>query len=85
MGTWLASALIAVGVVWSAVSPNGTPWGPGLSGLGLIRAGVAVFILLPVARVLLMLSLFIRARDALYALLSLLVLLIIALGVVLGR
>jgi uncharacterized membrane protein len=47
-----------------------------------VKAGVAVFILLPVARVALMLTLFLRERDYAYTVIAALVLAIIAAGVI---
>jgi uncharacterized membrane protein len=83
-GTWIASALIAAGMAFEFARPGeaGLP-GPGF-GLGLVKAGVALFILLPVARVGVMLAIFLRERDYAYAVISALVLLIIAAGIVSG-
>ncbi len=66
-GTWLASAVIAVGMV--------------LGGYGIIKAGVALFICLPIARLVLMLVIFLRERDYAYMAISALVLAIIGAGV----
>ncbi|MGS1109755.1 DUF1634 domain-containing protein [Achromobacter anxifer] len=79
-GTWLASALIAAGMALDFL-PQALA---GLRGLELVQAGVALFILLPVARVALMLAIFLRERDYAYTAISALVLLIIAAGVVSG-
>lgn len=76
-GTWFASALIAAGVLLTMVAPRAFL----VSGLGVMKAGVAVFILLPIARVALMLVLFVRERDYVYAAIAALVLAIIAAGV----
>ena len=57
---------------------------PGLDGYGLVNAGVAMFILLPIARVMVMLIIFLRERDHVYALIATLVLAIIATGMVMG-
>lgn len=78
-GTWIASALIAAGMALDLVAQDA-----GLRGHELVRAGVALFILLPVARVALMLAIFLRERDYAYTGISALVLLIIAAGVVSG-
>lgn len=84
-GTWIATAVIAAGMTLEgldyidvAVAP------PGLSGYGVMKAGVALFILLPVARVALMLLIFLRHRDYAYTAISALVLAIIAAGVFIG-
>ncbi|QKH36934.1 DUF1634 domain-containing protein [Achromobacter pestifer] len=79
-GTWLASALIAAGMALDFL-PQALA---GLRDLELVKAGVALFILLPVARVALMLAIFLRERDYAYTAISALVLLIIAAGVVSG-
>ena len=74
-GTWLGSAVVAVGLAASFWSPVGAD---------VELAGVALFILLPVARVALMLFGFARRREHLFAVLAALVLAIIAAGTVLG-
>ncbi|WP_054309689.1 DUF1634 domain-containing protein [Mesorhizobium sp. 1M-11] len=80
-GTWLACSLIAFGILMAAIEPLQTslalPW----TGLDVVKVGVAVFILLPVARVALMLAIFLRERDYIYAVIAALVLAIIAVGV----
>lgn len=69
-GTWLASAVIGVGMILSAYD--------------IVKTGVALFICLPVARVALMLIIFLRERDYAYVAISVLVLAIIGAGVVAG-
>ncbi|EMY1074044.1 DUF1634 domain-containing protein [Salmonella enterica] len=83
-GTWLASAIIAVGMALGALPQFNDSLRFGLSGYGVVRAGVALFILLPVARVALMLAIFLRERDYTYTAISALVLAIIAAGIVIG-
>ncbi|WP_447921620.1 DUF1634 domain-containing protein [Achromobacter aegrifaciens] len=78
-GTWIASALIAAGMALDLIAPDAA-----LRGHELVKVGVALFILLPVARVALMLAIFLRERDYAYTGISALVLLIIAAGVVSG-
>ncbi|WP_107312835.1 DUF1634 domain-containing protein [Burkholderia metallica] len=78
-GTVCACVLIAVGMLLGA---GGSAFAPG--GHAFAKAGVALFILLPVARVALLVGLFVREHDRTYALLSLLVLAIIAAGVIVG-
>lgn len=83
-GTWLASAVIAAGMALSALQQlEGLP-GFGLSGHDLVKAGVALFILLPVARVTLMLAIFLRERDYAYMVIAALVLAIIGAGILIG-
>jgi len=71
IGTAIASALIAVGIV------AGVP--------SLITAGIAAIIALPALRVTLMVIAYVRARDGRTAAIALAVLAILALGVVVGR
>ena len=75
-GTWLASAVIAVGL---AAAPLGRS-----AGASIVTAGIALFILLPVSRVALMLAVFLRRGDYRFAAISALVLAVIAAGVALG-
>lgn len=80
-GTLLASAVIAAGMAIRALPPLGHAVPPGWNGLAVMKAGVALFILLPVARVALMLLTFLHEKDFRYALIAGLVLAIIAAGV----
>ena len=68
-------------MLMAAIEPFQTlpvlPW----AGLDVVKVGVGVFILLPVARVVLMLAIFLRERDYIYAVIAALVLAIIAVGV----
>jgi uncharacterized membrane protein len=83
-GTWAASACIAIGMAMDFLLPQGGLPGLEQAGYRFVQAGVALFILLPVARVALMLALFLRERDYAYTAISALVLLIIAAGVLSG-
>jgi hypothetical protein len=80
-GTWLASAFIAGGL---ALEHLAMPLLFGLSGLNAMKAGVALFILLPILRVALMLFIFLRGRDYAYTAISALVLAIIGTGLLTG-
>ncbi|MDE2344629.1 MAG: DUF1634 domain-containing protein [Betaproteobacteria bacterium] len=82
-GTWIASALIATGMFLTALGPPRISVSLPVSGYGLVKSGVAVFIFLPIARVALMLSIFLRERDYVYTAIAALVLAIIATGVLL--
>ena len=55
-----------------------------LSNMRIVRMGIALLILLPILRVLLMLLVFIRERDFSFAFISGMVLAVILLGVFLG-
>ncbi|MDH7788643.1 putative membrane protein [Ochrobactrum sp. 19YEA23] len=82
-GTAVASFVIAIGLVTQWLSSLGMATAV-LSGGNLIKAGVIVFILLPVFRVALMLIEFARARDVVYATISGVVLVIIGVGFAVG-
>jgi uncharacterized membrane protein len=80
-GTGLASAVIAAGIALAMLEKIGSAPGFALSGYDVVKAGVALFILLPIARVGLMLVIFLRERDYVYTVISALVLAIIGVGV----
>ncbi|WP_118179858.1 DUF1634 domain-containing protein [Paraburkholderia phosphatilytica] len=77
-GTWLACAMICAGIV-SAADVHAA-----VSGATMLTAGVALFILLPVLRLLLMLAVFMRRRDYRYVAIAAAVLSIVAAGALLG-
>jgi uncharacterized membrane protein len=79
-GTWLASSIIAAG---SALPMAG--W-PGASSVctRVTTAGIALLIVLPMLRVLLMLIVFVCERDFRFSAIAMLVLAIMVLGSVLG-
>ena len=83
-GTWLASTAIGVGLAAQWLHPFTKMTLLGLSGFDLMRAGVALFIFLPVSRVALMLCLFVRERDTVYVAIAVLVLAIIGAGFLAG-
>ena len=83
-GTWIASAIIALGIGLEVLNQIGYRMPFVQSGLGLMKTGITIFILLPVARLILMLGLFLRNRDYLYTILSAFVLAVIGIGVLVG-
>lgn len=74
-GTWLASAVIGLGLALSLV---------GLSGAQVVAVGVVLFIALPVLRVLVLLAVFLRDRDYRLAIVAALVLMTIVAGFAIG-
>ena len=80
-GTWLASAMIGLGL---ALSAGGWSPGAGLSSMDLVAAGIGCFVVLPVLRVMVMLVGFARARDPRLAVVAAVVLVILFLGFALG-
>jgi uncharacterized membrane protein len=84
-GSWLAVAAIGLGFVLARIDSRlGTRHLALVPYMRIVTAGIVLFILLPVLRVLLMLLVFIHERDFRFALIAAVVLTMIALGVVLG-
>ena len=84
-GSWLASTAIALGLGLALIDARaGTHDLAGRPKMCLATGGIALLILLPVLRVLLMLFVFLRQRDYRLALAAVLVLAIILTGVMVG-
>jgi uncharacterized membrane protein len=81
-GTWVASCVVALGLSMGLVDRSGTPLA--LTGTRIVTTGIALFILLPVLRVLVMLIVFLRERDYHFASIAAFVLSIIVLGALVG-
>ncbi|MDB6078081.1 MAG: hypothetical protein JWO82_1828 [Akkermansiaceae bacterium] len=81
-GTWAACGVTAAGL---ALEWGGAGRAPVVSaGEAVIRAGVAIFILLPVSRLAVMLGFFLWRRDYVFGVVTAVVLVIIAAGVICG-
>jgi hypothetical protein len=80
-GTWLATGIIALGLALPLFGSRGVVLA--MTGEAIV-AGIALFILLPVLRVMLMLVMFVRAGDYRFGAIATLVLAIIVLGAALG-
>jgi uncharacterized membrane protein len=74
-GTWLASGVTGLGLALSFV---------GVEGTRVVAAGVALFIALPVVRVLVMLGAFLLNRDYRLVIVATVVLMTIFVGLVIG-
>jgi uncharacterized membrane protein len=74
-GTWLASGVTGLGLAMSLVGPDGAH---------AVAAGVALFIALPVLRVLVMLGAFLLNRDYRLVIVAAVVLITILAGLVIG-
>jgi uncharacterized membrane protein len=84
-GSWSACALIGAGVTVEALANAGLPDRiTHTFSEEALKAGVALFILLPVLRVVVMFSVFARQRNYKYAAIAATVLSIVATGCVLG-
>jgi uncharacterized membrane protein len=78
-GTWVSTGVISIGLAMAFARPSGT----GLA-MHVISGGIALLILLPAFRVILMLGAFVRKRDYRFATFAAIVLTIILLGYALG-
>lgn len=76
-GTWIASIAVGCGLALAFFDPRLGPL--------IARAGIALFILLPGLRVLLMVVVFVLERDYRFASIAALVLTIIVLGILIGK
>lgn len=79
IGTIVACIIIALGLLLSSVAEI-----DGAFGSAVMKAGIALIILLPILRVVMMLGLFTRERDRRYMAISFAVLIIIGCGFVIG-
>jgi uncharacterized membrane protein len=80
VGTWLASIVIAAGLVLSLFYQQ-TPF---LTGTQVVTAGIGLFVLLPLLRVIMMLTIFLKERDYQFAVVAAVVLLTILAGLAIG-
>jgi uncharacterized membrane protein len=84
-GSWSALAAIGLGYVLALIGSHAPARNPAvLPNMRIVSAGVVLFILLPILRVLLMLLVFIHQRDFRFAFIAGMVLAIILLGIFLG-
>jgi hypothetical protein len=83
-GSWSASAAIGLGFALALIGSHSPARNPAIVAHRIATMGVALFILLPMLRVLLMFLVFVRKRDFRFACIAGSVLAIILLGIVLG-
>jgi uncharacterized membrane protein len=84
-GSFLATAVISVGLLLAFTGSGlGTQHLVLSRGTNIVTVGIALFIVLPVLRVLLMLIVYLRDRDYLLSVIAGLVLAIILLGLAIG-
>jgi uncharacterized membrane protein YhaH (DUF805 family) len=84
-GTWIATGTTALGL-GIALAAMRTPGAshPASAGMPVVTIGIALFILLPVMRLILMLGVFLHQRDYRFSAIAALVLVIVAAGLVVG-
>ena len=84
-GTWIATGTIAAGLVL-ALAAMRTHGGahPAAAGMSIVTVGIALFILLPIMRLILMLGVFLHQRDYRFSAIAALVLAIVAAGLLVG-
>jgi hypothetical protein len=85
-GTWVATSTVAAGVAMALLGPWTGGW---LSVRTLVpahimTAGIALFILLPIMRLVLMLGVFLHQRDYRFSAIAALVLMIVVAGSMIG-
>ncbi|MFM0172548.1 DUF1634 domain-containing protein [Paraburkholderia sediminicola] len=84
-GTWIATGTIALGLAIALAAMRTQSAGQSTSaGMSVVTAGIALFILLPVMRLILMLGVFLHQRDYRFSAIAALVLAIVAAGLVVG-
>ena len=81
-GTWLGSTVIALGLALPIARGSGAS--SAMMCTRIVTAGIALIIILPLLRVLLMLIVFVRERDYRFSAIATLVLAIILVGSALG-
>jgi hypothetical protein len=87
-GTWIATGTIATGLALALLTlPAAHTHGgaaASATGMSIVTAGIALFILLPIMRLILMLGMFLHQRDYRFSAIAALVLAIVAAGLLLG-
>jgi hypothetical protein len=84
-GTWAACLLMVAGAFLDLPGASRLGLPDGVAAMDVIKAGIALLIFLPVARVALMLVLFLNERDYVYTAIAALVLAIIGAGFFFAR
>lgn len=80
-GTWIASVFVGVGMIVGVLGDIGCFNLLAIKGDVIVKIGIALFILLPIARVALMLIIFLYERDYVYVVIAMSVLAIIVTGI----
>lgn len=85
-GTRLAAGMVAAGLAMALWGPWAREWPlmSGITGAHIMTAGVALFILLPIMRLILMLGVFLHQRDYRFSAITALVLMIVLVGSMIG-
>jgi hypothetical protein len=85
-GTWVAASTVAAGLAMALLGPWARNWPSitAVAGAHIMTAGVMLFILLPIMRLILMLGLFLHQRDYRFSAITALVLMIVVVGSMIG-
>jgi nicotinamide riboside transporter PnuC len=85
-GTWVAASTVTVGLAMALLGPWASSWtsAKALIAAHIMTAGIALFILLPIMRLILMLGVFLHQRDYRLSAIAALVLMIVVAGSMIG-
>jgi Protein of unknown function (DUF1634) len=84
-GVWLASGVTALGTIVTVFGRCTAEHGPTMTlGTSIVRTGIVLIILLPILRVVVMMTVFLRQRDYLIGMIAGIVLATIGVGFVAG-
>jgi nicotinamide riboside transporter PnuC len=85
-GTWVAASTVAAGLAMALPGPwaRSWPFATGAVAAHVMTAGIALFILLPIMRLILMLGAFVHQRDYRFGAIAALVLVIVVAGSMIG-
>jgi hypothetical protein len=85
-GTWVAASTVAAGLAMTLLGPWARSWPSATAVVGahIMTVGIALFILLPIMRLILMLGVFLHQRDYRFSAIAALVLMIVVAGSMIG-
>jgi Protein of unknown function (DUF1634) len=85
-GTWVAASTVAAGLAMALLAPWAGNWPSTKTPVSahIMTAGIALFILLPIMRLMLMLGIFLHQRDYRFSAIAALVLMIVIAGSMIG-
>lgn len=85
-GTWAAASTVAAGLAMALLGPWAHSWpsATAVAAAHIMTTGIALFILLPIMRLILMLGVFLHQRDYRFSAIAALVLMIVIAGSMIG-